>query len=116
MMKKCFHSPSAARKPKCRKFEVGWCQSCLEALASYENIEASKKLVRRKKNRASAGLSKWKKEERFSDLCAENIALNAQHDEMVQELETINGTNNALLETVTNKLQILAALMPNQSF
>ena len=39
-----FHSPSAARKPKCRKLEMGWCQACLGALASYENLEASKKL------------------------------------------------------------------------
>ena len=116
MIQKCFHSPSAARKPKCRKFEGEWCQSCLEALAIYENIKASKKLARRKKNRASAALSKWKKEERFSDLCAENIALNAQHDELVQELETIDGANNALSEAMANKLQILAALMPNQNF
>ena len=115
-MKKCLHSPSAARKPKCRKFEVGWCQSCLEALAIYEDNKASKKLIRRKKNRASAALSKWKKEERFSDLCAEHVALNAQHDELVQELETIDGAKNALSEAIANKLQTLAALMPNQDF
>ena len=72
-------------------------------------------MIRRKKIRVSAALSKWKNEERFSDLCAENVALNAHHDELVQELKTIDGARNALSEDVANKLQILAALMPNQN-
>ena len=115
-MKNCFRSPSAARKPKCKKFEVECCQLCLEALAIYDNAKASKKLTRRKKNWASAALSKWKKEERFSDLCAENVALTTQHEELAQELETIDGTNKALSEAIADKLQTLADLMPNQEF
>ena len=116
VIKDCFHSPAAASKPRCHKVGEGWCHSCLEALAIYENVKALKKLNRRKKNRASAALSKWKKEERFSDMCAENLALTAQRDELAHELETINDDNKNLSDAIAVKLQTIAALMLNQKF
>ena len=116
VIKDCFHSPAAASKPRCHKIGEGWCHSCLEALAIYENVKALKKFNRRKKNRASAALSKWKKEERFSDLCAENVALTAQREDLAQELETIDDANKDLSDAIAVKLQTIAALMPNPKF
>ena len=116
VIKDCFHSPASARKPICRKIGEGWCHSCLEALAVYENVKALKKFNRRKKNRASAALSKWKKEERFSDMCAENVALNAQRDDLAHELGAIAKTNKDLADAIAVKLQTIAALMPNHQF
>ena len=116
VIKNCFHSPAAASKPRCHKVGEGWCHSCLEALAIYENVRTLKKLHRRKKNRASAALSKWKKEERFSDLCAENVALTAQQEELAHELESIDDANKNLSDAIAMKLQTIAALMQNQKF
>ena len=116
VLKECFHSPAAVSRPRCQKVQNGLCQSCLEALAVYDNVRTLKKLHRRKKNRASAALSKWKKEEKFSDLCAENVALAAQHEDLVQDLGKIEDTNNALAAAIAAKLQIIAALTPDQKF
>ena len=114
VIKDCFHSPAAASKPRCHKAEEGWCHSCLEALAVYENAKALKKLNRRKKNQASAALSRWKKEERFSDMCAENVALTAQWEELAHEFEAINDVNKNLYNAIAVKLQTIATFMPNQ--
>ena len=116
VLKECFRSPAAVSRPRCQKAQNGLCQSCLEALAVYDNVRTLKKLHRRKKNQASAALSKWKKEEKFSDLCAENVALAAQHEDLVQELDTIEDTNNALAAAIAAKLQIIATLTPDQKF
>ena len=116
VLKECFHSPAAVSRPRCQKVQNGLCQSCLEALAVYDDVRTLKKLHRRKKNRASAALSKWKKEERFSDLCAENVALAAQHEDLVQDLGNIEDTNNALAAAIAAKLQIIATLTPDQKF
>ena len=116
VIKDCFHSPAAASKPRCHKVGEGWCHSCLEALAVYENVKALKKLNRRKKNRASAALSRWKKEERFSDMCAENLALTAQREELDQELKTLDKANKDLSNAIAIKLQAIANLMPNQKY
>ena len=116
VLKECFHSPAAVSRPRCQKVQNGLCQSCLEALAVYDNVRTLKKLHRRKKNRASAALSKWKKEEKFSDLCAENVALAAQHEDLVQDLGKIEDTNNALAAAIAAKLQIIATLTPDQKF
>ena len=116
VLEECFHSPAAASRPRCQKAQNGLCHSCLEALAVYENVRTLKKLHRRKKNRASAALSKWKKEEKFSDLCAENVALAAQHEDLVQDLGKIEDTNNALAAAIAAKLQIIATLTPDQKF
>ena len=116
VIKDCFHSPAAVRKPRCQKVENGWCHSCLEALAVYENVKALKKFDRRKKNRASAALSRWKKEERFSDMSAENLALTAQREELDQELKTLDKANKDLSDAIAIKLQAIADLMPDQKF
>ena len=116
VIKDCFSSPAAIHKPRCHKVKEGWCQSCLEALAVYENVKALKKFDRRKKNRASAALSRWKKEERFSDMCAENLALTAQREELDQELKTLDRANKDLSKAIAIKLQAIANLMPNQKY
>ena len=114
VIKDCFHSPAAIRKPRCHKAEEGWCHSCLEALAVYEDVKALRKLNRRKKNRESAALSRWKKEERFSDMCAENVALTTQWEELAHEFETINDVNKNLHDAIAVKLRTIANFKSNQ--
>ena len=114
VIKDCFHSPAAIRKPRCHKAEEGWCHSCLEALAVYEDVKALRKLNRRKKNRESAALSRWKKEERFSDMCAENVALTTQWEELAYEFETINDVNKNLNDAIEVKLRTIANFKSNQ--
>ena len=53
-----------------------------------------------------------KKEETFSDLLAENMALSGEHDDLVKDLETINAANEAAKEKISAKIQeILAATL-----
>ena len=49
-------------------------------------------------------------------MCAENMALNAQRDDLAHELEAINKTNKNLADAIAVKLQTIAALMPNHQF
>ena len=114
VIKDCFYSPAAIHKPRCHKVKEGWCQSCLEALAVYEDVKALRQLNRRKKNRESAALSRWKKEERFSDMCAENMALTTQWEELAHEFETINDVNKNLYDAIAVKLHTIATFMPIQ--
>ena len=114
VIKDCFHSPAAIHKPRCHKVKEGWCQSCLEALAVYEDVKALRQLNRRKKNRESAALSRWKKEERFSDMCAENMALTTQWEELAHEFETINDVNKNLHDAIAVKLRTIANFKSNQ--
>lgn len=114
VIKDCFHSPAAIYKPRCHKVKEGWCQSCLEALAVYEDVKALRQWNRRKKNRESAALSRWKKEERFSDMCAENMALTTQWEELDHEFETIDDVNKNLRDAIAVKLRTIANFKSNQ--
>ena len=51
-----------------------------------------------------------KKEEKFSDLLATNMALTLEHEELAKDLEKINAANEAAKEEIYAKIQeILAA-------
>ena len=53
-----------------------------------------------------------KKEEKFSDLLADNMALTVEYEEMVKNLTYINAANEAVKEAISAKVQeILAATL-----
>ena len=76
----------------------------------YDQCKAIKKVFRRQQNREAARRSKMHREERFSDLYSENIALIAEHDDIARELELVNAARNAFAAAITTKLHQMAAL------
>ena len=107
---KCYQSPSGSRPPKCIKPQSGLCLSCQDARAIYDQISAAKQAERRQKNRNSARLSRMKRDERFSDLLADNIALEAEYEGLVNELDCINTAKSAINGAVTAKIQEMLAM------
>ena len=111
IVKRCYHSTTGSRRPKCRQSEFGFCPSCLNALVVYEQGKAAKKVLRLQQNCDASSRSKMRREERFSDLYAENIALTAEHDDLALELEAVNAARDAMAAAVTAKLQQMAAMI-----
>ena len=107
---KCYQSPSGSRPPKCNTSQGGLCLSCQDARAIYDQISAVKQAERRQKNRNSARLSRMKRDERFSDLLAENIALETEYEDLVNELDRINTAKSAINGAVTAKIQEMLAM------
>ena len=107
---KCYQSSSGSRPPKCNKSQSGLCLSCQDARAIYDQISAVKQAERRQKNRNSARLSRMKRDERFSDLLADNIALEAEYEGLVNELDCINTAKSAINGAVTAKIQEMLAM------
>ena len=107
---KCYQSPSGSRPPKCNTSQNGLCLSCQDARAIYDQISAAKQAERRQKNRNSARLSRMKRDERFSDLLADNIALEAEYEGLVNELDCINTAKSAINGAVSAKVQEILAM------
>ena len=107
---KCYQSPSGSRPPKCNTSQSGLCLSCQDARAIYDQISAAKQAERRQKNRNSARLSRMKRDEKFSDLLADNIALEAEYQGLVNELDCINTAKSAINGAVTAKIQEMLAM------
>ena len=101
----CFQSPTGSTPPKCNQPSATLCESCSIAMVHYNQIKEFKKVSRRQKNRNSARLSKMKKEEKFSDLLATNMALTLEHQELAEDLEKINAANEAAKEEISAKIQ-----------
>ena len=106
----CYQSTSGSRPPKCRKSQSGLCTSCQDAKVIYDQISDAKRAERRQKNRNSARLSRMKRDERFSDLLADNIALEAEYEGLVNELDCINTAKSAINGAVTAKVQEILAM------
>ena len=107
---KCYQSPSSARPPKCNKVPSGLCLSCQDAMATYNQLRVAKLAERRQKNRNSARLSRMKKEDKFSDLLADNIALEMEYEGLTNELDSINTAISAIKEEVSVKVQEILAI------
>ena len=63
------------------------------------------------RNRDASSRSKMRREERFSDLYSENIALTTEHDDLALELEVIIASRDAMAAAVATKLQQMAAFV-----
>ena len=108
--KKCYQSPSGSRPPKCRQSSASLCGSCFDAMAHYNQVGAIKQASRRQKNRESARLSRMKREDKYSDLLADNLALNMEYEELVRDLEDLNAAKDAECEAISAKVQEILAI------
>ena len=108
--KKCSQSPSGSRPPKCRQSSASLCGSCLDAMAHHNKVGAIKRASRRQKNRESARLSRMKREDKYSDLLADNMALNMEYEGLVKDLDDINAAKTAASEAISAKVQEILAI------
>ena len=79
-------------------------------MATYNQLRVAKLAERRQKNRNSARLSRMKKEDKFSDLLADNIALEVEYEGLTNELDSINTAISAIKEEVSVKVQEILAI------
>ena len=101
----CIQSSTGARRPECGREGLNFCPSCLDSLALYEQVKAFKAVRRIKQNRDSARPSRLIKEEASSDLHADNIALQAEYQDLAKELEDIERANDALAAAIRAKFE-----------
>ena len=74
-------------------------------MTHYNQVSATKQASRRRKNRDSAKLSTMKKEEKFSDLLADNIALSMEYETLVKDLDDINTAKDLMDKAISSKVQ-----------
>ena len=79
-------------------------------MATYNQLRVAKLAERRQKNQNSARLSRMKKEDKFSDLLADNIALEMEYEGLTNELDSINTAISAIKEEVSVKVQEILAI------
>ena len=81
------------------------CALCRSALTHYNQVRAAKQASRRRKNRDAAKLSTMKKDEKFSDLLADNIALSMEYETLVKDLDDINTAKDLMDKAISSKVQ-----------
>ena len=74
-------------------------------MTHYNQVRAAKQASRRRKNRDAAKLSTMKKEEKFSDLLADNIALSMEYETLVKDLDDINAAKDLMDKAISSKVQ-----------
>ena len=74
-------------------------------MTHYNQVRAAKQASRRRKNRDAAKLSNMKREEKFSDLLADNIALSMEYETLVKDLDDINTAKDIMTEAISSKVQ-----------
>ena len=79
-------------------------------MVTYNQLRVAKLAERRQKNRNSARLSRMKREDKFSDLLADNIALEMEYEGLTNELDSINTAISAIKEEVSVKIQEILAI------
>ena len=82
-------------------------------MAHYNQVGAIKQESRRLRNRESAQLSRMRREDKYSDLLADNLALNMEYDELVRDLDAINAAKEAETEAISAKVQEILAIAFN---
>ena len=74
-------------------------------MTHYNQVRAAKQASRRRKNRDAAKLSTMKKDEQFSDLLADNIALSMEYETLVKDLDDINTAKDLMDKAISSKVQ-----------
>ena len=82
-------------------------------MAHHNQVKATTQEARRLKNRRSAHLSRMRREDKYSDLLSDNLALNAEYDELVKDLDAVNAANEAEAEAISAKVQEILAIAFN---
>ena len=79
-------------------------------MTHYNQVRAAKQASRRRKNRDAAKLSTMKKDEKFSDLLADNIALSMEYETLVKDLDDINTAKEIMNKAISAKVQEILAI------
>ena len=79
-------------------------------MTHYNQVRAAKQASRRRKNRDAAKLSTMKKDEKFSDLLADNIALSMEYETLVKDLDDINTAKEIMNKAISSKVQEILAI------
>ena len=79
-------------------------------MTHYNQVRAAKQASRRRKNRDAAKLSTMKKDEKFSDLLADNIALSMEYETLVKDLDDINTAKDLMDKAISSKVQEILAI------
>ena len=79
-------------------------------MTHYNQVRAAKQASRRRKNRDAAKLSTMKKDEQFSDLLADNIALSMEYETLVKDLDDINTAKDIMNKAISSKVQEILAI------
>ena len=79
-------------------------------MTHYNQVRAAKQASRRRKNRDAAKLSTMKKDEKFSDLLADNIALSMEYETLVKDLDDINTAKDIMNKAISSKVQEILAI------
>ena len=108
--KLCYQSPTGSRPPKCHQPSASLCGTCYGAMVHYNQVSAVRQETRRRKNCESARLSRMRREDRFSDLMADNMALTMEYEGLVKELGEMNNANDAVSEAISAKVQEILAI------
>ena len=74
-------------------------------MTHYNQVRATKQASRRRKNRDAAKLSTMKKDEKFSDLLMDNIALSMEYETLVKDLDDINTAKDLMDKAISSKVQ-----------
>ena len=74
-------------------------------MTHYNQVRAAKQASRRRRNRDAAKLSTMKKDEKFSDLLADNIALSMEYETLVKDLDDINTAKDLMDKAISSKVQ-----------
>ena len=105
----CYQSPMGLRPPRCRQPSASLCGTCSSAMMHYNLVSAARQEARRRKNVEYARISRMRREDKFSDLIAENMALTHEYEGLVGELGEVNNENKAMSEAIDDKLQEILA-------
>ena len=105
----CYQSPTGSRPPKCRQPSASLCGACRDAMVHYNQVSAVIHETRRRKNCEYARVSRMRREDKFSDLMAENMALTLEYEGLVSELGEVNNANKAVSEAIDVKVQEILA-------
>ena len=105
----CYQSPMGLRPPRCRQPSASLCGACRDAMVHYNQVSAVRQETRRRKNCEYARISRMRREDKFSDLMAENMALTVEYEGLVNELGEVNNANNAVSEAIDAKVQEILA-------
>ena len=98
-IQQCYQSTSGSRPPKCNQSPAHLCASCCTAMSFYNQVKATKHR-----------LSKMKKEDRFSGLLANNLALTMEYEELVKHLGDMNAAKDAIKDAISAKVQEIGAI------
>ena len=79
-------------------------------MTHYNQVREAKQASRRRKNRDAAKLSTMKKDEKFSDLLADNIALSMEYETLVKDLDDINTAKDLMDKAISSKVQEILAI------